>query len=146
MLNKTSKLVLAFFITMMLATGLSFAQDHDSKDHKHSGDTDGISTSTEMDSTKMNMSKDHDMNMDHDKMMKHDSEGMMKDKSSIVREGVIDLNAIDKNGDGKVYQDVMDWNVISDEPGECPQCGMKLIQVSLEKAKANLVKNGFKVK
>jgi uncharacterized protein with PIN domain len=145
MLNKTSKLVLAFFITMMLATGLSFAQDHDSKDHKHSSDKDAMNTSTEMDSTKMDMSKDH-MNMDHDKMMKHDSEGMTKDKSSIVREGVIDLKAIDENGDGKVYQDVMDWNVISDEPGECPQCGMKLKEVSLEKAKANLEKNGFKVK
>ncbi len=149
MLNKTSKLVLTIAVTLMIAAGLSFAQDHDSKDHKHDGDKKGISTSTEMDSTKMDMSKDHmDMDMDHDKMMMDDSKGkgMMNDKNSIVRKGVIDLNAIDKNGDGKVYQDVMDWNVISDEPGECPQCGMKLIQVSIEKAEANLVKNGFKVK
>jgi membrane fusion protein, copper/silver efflux system len=145
MLNKTSKLVLAFFVTIMLATGLSFAQDQDSKDHKHSGDKNSMSSSTEMDSTKMDMSKDH-MNMDHDKMMKNDSKGMMKDKSSIVREGVIDLSAIDKNGDGKVFQDVMDWNVISDEPGMCPACGMKLKEVTLEEAKANLEKNGFKVK
>ncbi len=145
MLNKTSKLVLTFAVTLLIATGLSFAQDQNSKDHKHSGDKKGMSSSTDMDSTKMNMSKDH-MKMDHDKMMKHDSKDMMKHNKSIVREGVIDLNAIDENGDGKVYQDVMDWNVISDEPGECPQCGMKLKEVTLDKAKVNLEKNGFKVK
>ncbi len=182
MLNKTSKLVLTFFITMLIATGLSFAQDHDSKDHKHSGDKKGMSSSTEMDSTKMDMSKDH-MNMDHEammdsckmmkdhmnmnheammdsckmKMMKNrkdmdhksmmgsDNKGMTGDKNSIVREGVIDLAAIDENGDGKVYQDQMCWNVVSDESGECPQCGMKLKEVSLEDAKKNLEENGFEV-
>ncbi len=66
--------------------------------------------------------------------------------SSIVRKGVIDLKAIDKNKDGKVYQDVMDYNVISDKPGKCPICGMTLKKVSLERAKENLVKAGFKVK
>ncbi len=150
MLNKTSKLVLAFLVTMLIATGLSFAQDHDSKDHKHSGDKNSMSSSTEMDSTEMDstnmeLSKDH-MNMNHDKMMKNDSKGMMKDKNSIVREGVIDLEAIDKNGDGKVYQDIMDWNVISDEPGTCPLCEMKLKEVTIEEAKANLEENDFEVK
>jgi len=145
MFNKTSKLVLAIFVTMLIATGIAFAQDHDSKDHKHSEDKKDMSSSTEMDSTKMDMSKDH-MNMDHDKMINHDSEGMMKENNSIVREGVIDLKAIDENGDGKVYQDQMCWNVVSDESGECPQCGMKLKEITLDKAKANLEKNGFKVK
>ncbi len=96
-----------------------------------------------MDSCKM--MKNHKQ-MDHDKMMGSDHKEMMKDNKSIVREGTIDLAAIDENGDGKVYQDVMDWNVISDEPGECPLCGMKLREVTLDKAKANLEKNGFKVK
>jgi len=67
-------------------------------------------------------------------------------ESSIVREGEINLAAIDKNNDGKVYQDQMCWNVISDEAGECPQCGMKLKEVSLDKAKENLLKHDFKVK
>jgi Cu(I)/Ag(I) efflux system membrane fusion protein len=40
----------------------------------------------------------------------------------------------------------MDWNVISDEPGKCPICKMKLKQVTLKIAKENLKKNGFKVK
>ncbi|AFH48580.1 Hypothetical protein IALB_0868 [Ignavibacterium album JCM 16511] len=66
--------------------------------------------------------------------------------SSIVRNGEIDLAAIDENKDGKVYQDQMCWNVISDKPGECPQCGMILKEVTVEKAKENLLKHNFKVK
>jgi hypothetical protein len=80
--------------------------------------------------------------MDHDKMMDTND----KEVKSIVHEGTIDLVQIDENGDGKVYQDQMCWNVISDESGECPQCGMKLKEVSIEKAKKNLEENGFDVK
>jgi len=138
MLNKISKLFLAFSFTMLIAVGLSFAQDHNMKDRKHSGDKNS------MDSTKMELSKDH-MKMDHDKTMNTEKD-MMKDMNSIVRKGVIDLKAIDENGDGKVYQDVMDSNIISDEPGMCPQCGMELKEVTLDKAKGNLERNGFKVK
>jgi Cu(I)/Ag(I) efflux system membrane fusion protein/cobalt-zinc-cadmium efflux system membrane fusion protein len=99
---------------------------------------------------KMGMGKDmhHEMRMEGE-MNSHKGMEMDSSKSneqSIAREGVIDLKAIDKNKDGKVYQDVMDWNVISDEPGKCPICGMKLKEVTLEKAKENLIKNDFKVK
>lgn len=66
--------------------------------------------------------------------------------SNIIRKGVIDLKAIDKNGDGKVFQDQMDWNVISDSPGRCPLCKMKLSEVTLERAKKNLKEAGLKVK
>ncbi len=66
--------------------------------------------------------------------------------SSIVREGMIDLNSIDKNKDGKLWQCPMDWNVISDEPGRCPICEMKLKEFALDKVKQNLIENGFKVK
>lgn len=78
----------------------------------------------------------------------HQSMNMEKNQadSTIVRSGIIDLKTIDKNKDGKVYQDQMCWNVISDEPGECPQCGMKLKEVSLDKAKENLLKTDYKVK
>jgi len=65
---------------------------------------------------------------------------------SIVREGVIDLESIDKNKDGNLFQDMMDWNVISDEPGRCPLCNMKLKEATLEEVKANLEKNGFEYK
>ncbi len=96
------------------------------------------------------------MKMDHQNMqnmnMKNDSTGTMKMdsaasvKNSIVREGIIDLKAIDENKDGKVYQDAMDYNVISDKPGTCPLCGMTLKEVSLKKAKEALLKSGYKVK
>jgi len=68
------------------------------------------------------------------------------EEGSIVREGEIDLVAIDVNEDGMVYQDQMCWNVISDEAGKCPQCGMILKEVSVEKAKENLQKNDYQVK
>lgn len=78
----------------------------------------------------------------------HGSMNMEKKQSNseIVHEGTIDLMAIDKNIDGMVYQDMMDWNVISDKPGKCPLCKMTLKEVSIKQAKENLVKNNFKVK
>lgn len=92
-------------------------------------------------------SKHHEMKSD-DKMhgMNHEMKSESMDETSIVREGEIDLASIDKNEDGKVYQDQMCWNVISDEAGECPQCGMILKEVSLEKAKESLLKHDYKVK
>jgi|YelNatPaOPRAMG01_1025707.scaffolds.fasta_scaffold02043_2 hypothetical protein len=66
--------------------------------------------------------------------------------SSIVRKGIIDLNGIDKNKDGYVYEDLMDYNVISDKPGKCPLCGMALKRVTIAQAKRNLLNAGFKVK
>ena len=81
--------------------------------------------------------KNHaNMNMDSNKTS----------KESLVREGEINLQAIDENNDGKVFQDMMDWNVISDEADECPLCGMNLKEVTLDKAKENLIKHNFKVK
>ena len=67
-------------------------------------------------------------------------------RANIVREGVIDLMAIDANKDGKVFQCPMDANVIDDKEGICPQCKMNLEEVTLDKAKENLVKSDFKVK
>ncbi|MEB2297352.1 MAG: heavy metal-binding domain-containing protein [Ignavibacteria bacterium] len=94
-----------------------------------------------MDSSK---SSHKHIDMKDHKNMKMDSS--KTNKESWVREGEIDLKAIDKNKDGKVFQDMMDWNVISDEAGECPLCGMNLKEVTIEKAKENLVKHNFKVK
>jgi len=94
-----------------------------------------------MDNTK----SDHKhMDMKDHKNMKMDSSETQKE--SWVREGEIDLKAIDKNKDGKVFQDQMDCNVIADEAGECPLCGMNLKEVTIVKAKENLVKHNFKVK
>lgn len=89
-----------------------------------------------------NKKSDEKMHQMHKKEIK----SLQKDNESIIREGEIDLAAIDKNKDGKVFQDQMCWNVISDEKGECPLCGMILKEVSLEKAKENLLKHDYKVK
>jgi hypothetical protein len=89
---------------------------------------------------------------EHGSMAKMEKSAVGKDttkskiKSSIVRTGIIDVKAIDKNKDGKVFQDMMDWNVISDKPGKCPLCKMVLKEVTIKEAEANLVKNGFKIK
>jgi len=80
-----------------------------------------------------------------DKHKGHGHSSMKEKKNSIIHEGTINLSAIDENGDGKVYQDQMCWNVVSDESGECPQCGMILEELTLEKAKKNLEENGYDV-
>ena len=95
--------------------------------------------------SKTNMTMVH-MDMDSTHSSHHKMKSTETEEVSIVREGEIDLVAIDVNGDGMVYQDQMCWNVISDEPGECPQCGMILKEVSLEHAKENLLKNDYEVK
>ena len=66
--------------------------------------------------------------------------------SSIVHEGVIDVEVIDKNKDGKLWECPMDWNVIADESRRCPLCNMKLKEYSIEEVKTNLDKNGFEFK
>ena len=58
----------------------------------------------------------------------------------------IDVDGIDKNKDDKVFQCQMNYEVILDNPGVDPKCGMKLEEVSLEKAKENLISHGYKVK
>lgn len=69
-----------------------------------------------------------------------------KNDSKLIREGVIDVESIDVNKDGKVFQDPMDWNVISDEDGRCPICNMFLKEVTINEAKENLKGNGFDYK
>jgi Cu(I)/Ag(I) efflux system membrane fusion protein/cobalt-zinc-cadmium efflux system membrane fusion protein len=75
-----------------------------------------------------------------------ESEADAERKHLIVSKGVIDLKKIDENNDGKVFQDMMDWNVISDEPGRCPICDMILQEVSIEEARNNLIQNGYQAK
>jgi len=75
-----------------------------------------------------------------------DKEEDTKIKDPRIRKGVIDLSSIDKNKDGKLYEDVMDWNVISDKPGECPICGMTLKEFTIKEVEKNLTEHGFKYK
>ena len=99
-------------------------------------------SSTDKKDTTMNMKSDS--KMDSKKEMKKEDNSEVKDPR--IRKGVIDLSVIDKNKDGKLYEDIMDWNVISDEPGECPICGMTLREYTIKEVKKNLTEHGFKYK
>ena len=93
--------------------------------------------------------KDTTMKMDSDKsgsMRDMDKREDTEIKDPRIRKGVIDLSAIDKNKDGKLFEDIMDWNVISDKPGECPICGMTLREFSIKEVEKNLTEHGFKFK
>ena len=120
----------------------------------------GIKAQNHLDTTKahqhmMKKNMQNNKMMDHGKMKKN-HEGIMGHSNkmdakkgmanNMVHEGIIDVQAIDQNKDGKVYQDMMDWNVISDKPGKCPKCGMKLKEVSIDEANQNFKKHGFKTK
>lgn len=85
-------------------------------------------------------------NSNMSKKINKESHEQNGNSDSIIRMGVIDLHEIDANGDGRVFQDPMDWNVISDEDGRCPVCGMFLKEVTIDEAKRNLDENGFKYK
>ena len=132
MLNKTSNFAVIFLVTLFITAGPSCTQEENSREKSNSD------------------MKDHNMKhetmMDSSKTMGSDDKDVMKDNKSIVHEGTIDLAEIDENGDGKVYQDQMCWNVVSDEAGKCPLCGMRLKEVTLNEAKFNLINNGFEVK
>lgn len=67
-------------------------------------------------------------------------------QSEIVREGIIDVAAIDQNKDSKLYECPMDWNVIADYPGNCPLCKMELEEFTVTAVKDNLKKNDYQVK
>ncbi len=90
--------------------------------------------------------KEHEMDEDH-KM----HEGHKMDKGHKMHEGehgmekssVMDMSAVDKNKDGKVYQcPMMCTDHTSDEEGRCSKCEMRLKEYSLEDAKNNLSKSG----
>ena len=136
LLNNSKLLNIVLGVILLSSVGL-FAQDKCSC----CSDKDDISKIRVEDASAM-----QDSTHSKDKHKGHMHSSTEVEKSSIVHEGEIDLAAIDENDDGKVYQDQMCWNVVSDESGECPQCGMKLKEVSLEKAKANLEKNGYDIK
>jgi len=152
---KKTSFIAASLVMMLISSSFVSAQDKPDTTKHHMMMNDQHSKMQMKDST-MNMKHmDHQMKMDHMqkidstidmKEMKHDMKNMDHEMSSIVREGVIDLESIDENKDGKVFQDQMDFNVISDKAGECPLCGMTLKESSLKEATVKLIKNGFKVK
>jgi len=86
------------------------------------------------------MKEEKRKSLDEMKMEDHDH------SSSIVHEGVIDVESIDKNKDGNLWECPMDWNVISDEEGRCPLCNMFLKEYTIDEVKANLTEYGLEYK
>jgi len=68
------------------------------------------------------------------------------EEPTLVRTGIIDVENIDLNKDGKLYECPMDWNVLSDTDGRCPLCEMKLKEYTLNEIKNNLKEHGHEYK
>jgi Cu(I)/Ag(I) efflux system membrane fusion protein len=102
---------------------------------------------TGSDTSGMNMNKMDDQKKETEKPVTKENQKMKTEEhdhsSFIVHKGVIDVEVIDKNRDGKLWECPMDWNVISDESGRCPLCHMKLKEYSIDDVKANLDKYGY---
>ena len=139
---KTIKYLSFLIVVFFFASMSSFAQEDPATDKKEEQECSKGCCSGQKSDWTMTMAH---MDTDSTHNMHHQMKSQGNDETSIVREGDIDIDTIDKNKDGKVFQDQMDWNVIADEAGECPLCGMNLKEVTLEKAKENLVKHNFKV-
>lgn len=135
--------LMAAGLTFFTLSNLTFAQASKSSCCGSGMEKDVVAMNDVSGDSTKKMDMNHQMHKDGKMKMENQKSG---ESVSIVREGVIDLKAIDKNKDGKVFQDPMDWNVISDKPGKCPLCKMTLKEVTVKKAKENLVKNGFKIK
>ena len=138
------KTLTKIFFVMLFGTvvSLSFAQENPDINKKEKKECAKDCCSGHESNGSMSMAHTDE---DSTHNMHHQMKSNETEEASIIREGEIDLAAIDVNSDGKVYQDQMCWNVISDEAGECPQCGMILKEVTVDKAKDNLVKHGYKV-
>ena len=71
----------------------------------------------------------------------------MKNNSEQIKKVTgIDVKSFDKNGDGKVFECPMDWDVITDSAGRCPVCEMKLKEYSIDETVKNLKDHGYEVK
>ena len=102
------KIVSFSIFTLLLAVGLSFAQEEvkSTKSDKKCGS----GCCSTKDDAKMKME-----NMDHKEMSDHHS--------------------IDKNKDGKIFECPMKCEAGKDAAGECSKCGMKLKEVSIDNEK-----------
>ncbi|NOY06619.1 MAG: hypothetical protein GXO82_08335 [Chlorobi bacterium] len=98
----------------------------------------------EMNEGDMHQDEMHEGDMEGHEEHMTDSESMHSDPTW-ERSAPVNVKALDKNGDGFVYQDQMCWNVIADEEGKCPKCGMHLKKVSVADAEKNLKDHDYEV-
>ncbi|MBL1214106.1 MAG: efflux RND transporter periplasmic adaptor subunit [Ignavibacteriae bacterium] len=91
-------------------------------------------------------SDDKPMSEDHSDHITGSAENEYGVDSPLIRTGVIDVESIDENGDGKIYQCPMDWNILADEFQRCPVCEMKMKEYTIDEVKINLKKYDYKFK
>lgn len=99
------------------------------------------------DSNKMSVddkTETSDMRMDEEHTHKVENEYGID--SPLIRTGIIDVKSLDSNGDGKLFECPMDWNIIGDEYQRCPSCEMKMKEYTLDEIKKNLNEHGYEYK
>lgn len=89
---------------------------------------------------------DHNDDMNTKNEHNHSNQNEYGIDSPLIRTGVIDVDSIDENGDGKLFECPMDWNIIADEYQRCPVCEMKMNEFTIEDVKKNLDKYGYEYK
>lgn len=85
----------------------------------------------------MNMPQEEDSH-NHSPSVQEKPKGRNILGKEVIRPMDVKVASLDKNNDGKVYQCPMDWEVIADEPGNCPICKMKLVEYTIKDAQKNL--------
>lgn len=102
-----------------------------------------ISTQAVAQDTAKPDSTKHDMKMMDCCKDKDTSEKSMDCKKGAETTTVTQINVgeVDKNKDGKVFIDGMCKDVVKDEPGNCPKCGMELKEVTIDEAKKFIEKD-----
>lgn len=91
-------------------------------------------------------SSDHNSEMNTKDEHNHSNQNEYGIDSPLIRTGVIDVETLDKNGDGKLFECPMDWNIIADEYQRCPSCEMKMKEYTIEEVKNNLDEYGYEYK
>jgi len=137
------QIILTLILIFFFLSGALFAGNFVSI--KTSASSPSVEKITHQSADTVSMKNKSEMKMDHG-MKKAGTTRSASHASKLIRTGVIDVESLDKNHDGKLYEDVMDFNVISDKPGTCPLCGMKLHEMTIQQVKENLKKHGFKYK
>ncbi|MBZ0177963.1 MAG: efflux RND transporter periplasmic adaptor subunit [Melioribacteraceae bacterium] len=89
---------------------------------------------------------DHNSEMNTKDEHNHSNQNEYGIDSPLIRTGEIDVKSIDKNGDGKLFECPMDWNIIADEYQRCPACEMKMKEYTIEEVKKNLDEYGYEHK
>jgi hypothetical protein len=101
-------------------------------------------TAKEMDNESKTSDHNDDMNTKNEH--NHSNQNEYGIDSPLIRTGVIDVVSIDKNGDGKLFECPMDWNIIADEYQRCPSCEMKMKEYTIDEIKNNLDEYGYEYK